>query len=56
MTVRRRSHRRPLTDYASRSPLHALGVWLLRSALIALMTFAVSTSAENAIGCEGGTG
>ncbi|MCV0377400.1 hypothetical protein [Microbacterium sp.] len=37
MTVRRRSRRRPLTDFASRSPLHAFGVWLFRSALIVLM-------------------
>ena len=41
MTVRRRSRRRPLTDFASRSPLHAVGVWLFRSALIALMTLGV---------------
>jgi hypothetical protein len=41
LTVRRRSRRRPLTDFASRSPLHAFGVWLLRSALIALMALAV---------------
>lgn len=41
MAARRRSRRRPLTDYASRSPLHAFGVWLIRSALIALMTLAV---------------
>ena len=40
MTARRRSLRRPLTDYASRSPLHAVGVWLFRSALVALMTLA----------------
>lgn len=41
MTVRRRSRRRPLTEFAARSPLHAIGVWLLRSALIGLMFFAV---------------
>lgn len=41
MTARRRSRRRPLTDYASRSPLHAAGVWLFRSALIAVMTLGV---------------
>lgn len=35
MTVRRRSRRRPLTEFAKRSPMHALGVWLLRSALTA---------------------
>jgi hypothetical protein len=40
LTVRRRSRRRPLTDYASRSPLHAFGVWLFRSALILLMGLA----------------
>jgi hypothetical protein len=37
MSVRRRSRRRPLTEFAKRSPLHALGVWLLRSGLIALL-------------------
>lgn len=36
MTVRRRS-RRPLTEFASRSPLLVFGVWLLRSALVALL-------------------
>lgn len=41
MTVRRRSRRRPLTEFASRSPLHAFAVWMLRSALIALMFLAV---------------
>lgn len=41
MTVRRRSRRRPLTEFAARSPLHALGVWLLRSALIGLMLLAL---------------
>ena len=41
MTVRPRSRRRPLTEFANRSPLHAFGVWLLRSALIALMALAV---------------
>jgi hypothetical protein len=40
LTVRRRSRRRLLTDYASRSPLHAFGVWLFRSALIVLMGLA----------------
>lgn len=40
MTVQRRSRRRPLTDFAARSPLHAVGVWLLRSALIALLFLA----------------
>jgi hypothetical protein len=37
LTVRRRSRRRPLTDFASRSLLHAFGVWLLRSVLIIVM-------------------
>ncbi len=37
MTVRRRSRRRPLTEFAKRSPLHALIVWLLKSGLIALL-------------------
>ena len=40
LTARRRSRTRPLTDYASRSPLHAFGVWMLRSALIALIGLA----------------
>lgn len=40
MTVRRRSRRRPLTEFASRSPLHALGVWLVKAAVIALMFLA----------------
>lgn len=40
MTVRRRSRKRPLTDFAARSPLHAIGVWLLRGALIALLFLA----------------
>ena len=40
MTARRRSRRRPLTDFARRSLLHALGVWLFRSALILLMGLA----------------
>ena len=40
MTARRRSHRRPLTEFAARSPLHALAVWLVRSALVALMFLA----------------
>lgn len=36
--IRRRSRkRRPLTEFASRSPLHAFGVWLLKSALILAM-------------------
>ena len=41
LTARRRSRRRPLTDFANRSPLHAFGVWLFRSALIALIALAV---------------
>jgi hypothetical protein len=41
LTARRRSRRRPLTNFASRSPLHGLGVWLFGSALIALMTLGV---------------
>ena len=42
MTARRRSRtRRPLTDFARRSPLHAFGVWLLRSALIAALFLAL---------------
>ena len=40
MTVRRRSRRRPLSEFASRSPVHALGVWLLKSALVALFFLA----------------
>jgi hypothetical protein len=42
MTARRRSRRRPLIDFASRSPRHAAGVWLLRTvilAAIALVTY-----------------
>ncbi len=42
MTGRRRpARRRPLTEFASRSPLHAFGVWLFRAALVALMTLGV---------------
>jgi hypothetical protein len=37
MTARRRARRRPLAEFAARSPLHAIGVWLLRSALIGVM-------------------
>ena len=37
MTARRRSRRRPLTEFATRSPIHAFGVWLLRSAFVALL-------------------
>lgn len=37
MAVRRRSRKRPLTRLANRSPLHAVAVWLLRSALIGVM-------------------
>ena len=36
MAARRRSRRRPLTNFATRSPLHGLVVWLGRSALILL--------------------
>jgi hypothetical protein len=41
LTVRRRSRRRPLTEYASRSPLHAFAVWLLKSAVIVGMALCV---------------
>ena len=41
MTVRRRSRRRPLTEFASRSPLHAFGVWLFRAAIYAGLVLAV---------------
>ena len=42
MTARRRSRRRrPLTEFASRSPLHALGVWLLRAAMTLLLFLAL---------------
>lgn len=41
MTVRRRPGGRPLTEFASRSPLHAFGVWLLRTALVGLIALAV---------------
>lgn len=41
LITRRRARRRPLTGFASRSPLAAFGVWLLRAALIALITFGV---------------
>jgi hypothetical protein len=35
-----RSRRRPLTEFGSRSPLHAFGVWLIKSALIILIGLA----------------
>jgi hypothetical protein len=41
LTVRRRSRKRPLTEFASRSPLHAFAAWLLRAALTALMFLAL---------------
>ena len=42
MTARRRSRtRRPLTDFARRSPLHAFGVWLLRSTMVAALFLAL---------------
>ena len=41
MTVRRRSRKRPLTEFASRSPVHALMAWLLRAALTAVMFLAL---------------
>lgn len=41
LTARRRSRRRPLTDYASRSPLHAFAVWLLKTAIIVGAAIAV---------------
>jgi uncharacterized membrane protein YccF (DUF307 family) len=37
MTVRRRSRKRPLTEFASRSHAHAFGVWLLRAARFVLV-------------------
>jgi hypothetical protein len=37
MADRRRSRRRPLTELARRSPLHAFGVWLVRAALFAVL-------------------
>ena len=36
----RRRRRRPLAEFASRSPLHAFGAWLLRSATVALLFLA----------------
>jgi hypothetical protein len=33
-TTQRRPRTRPLRDFANRSPVHAFGVWLLKSALI----------------------
>ncbi len=47
MTARRRSRRRPLTDFASRSPIHAVGVWLFRTALIGLMMLGIWLLIEN---------
>lgn len=42
MAARRPSRRRPpLTEFANRSQLHALGVWLFRTALMALIFLAV---------------
>ena len=49
MTARRRHRKRPLTDFANRSPLHALAVWLLRSALILLLGLAVYLLIANVI-------
>jgi hypothetical protein len=49
MTARRRSRRRPLTEFASRSPLHAFAVWLLRSALIIALALAVYLLITNAL-------
>lgn len=37
MTVRRRSRRGPLTEFASRSPMHAFLVWLVRTSLLVLI-------------------
>jgi hypothetical protein len=34
MINRRRARRRPLTEFASRSPIHAFGVWLVRNAVL----------------------
>lgn len=41
MTAPRRSRRRPLTGLSRRSPVHAVGVWLLRSALTAVLFLGV---------------
>jgi hypothetical protein len=40
MTVRRRSRNRPLTEFARRSPIHAVTVWLFRSSIIAALILA----------------
>ena len=37
----RRSRRRPLTEFSRRSPAHAVGVWLLRTALVGLLFLSV---------------
>ena len=44
---RRRRRRRPFAEFASRSPLHAFGVWLIKSALIILVSFAAWLSVSN---------
>lgn len=41
MAAQGRSRRGPLTRFAQRSPFHAFSVWLMKSAVIGLVTFAV---------------
>ena len=41
MADARRSRRGPLTKFADRSPLHALGVWLVKAGLVALLFLAL---------------
>lgn len=50
MPVRRRSSRRPLTEFANRSALHASGVWLFRAAIYAAMLLAVYLLIANVFG------
>ena len=41
MTARSRSRRRPLREFAGRSPFHALIAWLIRAALLGLVVLTV---------------
>ncbi len=41
MTRGRTRRRRPIAEFASRSPVHALAAWILRAVLLGLLTLAV---------------
>ena len=49
MTARRRSRWRPLTEFATRSPVHAVRVGNTSRRLDAMLTGHAATSAEKAV-------